>query len=109
MSNIHIPTPSNSSCRLIQYSTGRLGGDSTSLKRRSVSAVEALRRFRLFAASMSRTYTLWCLIDGDKTPFNVIIPIYSYIDDLKDSLECSSMLENLDASNLIPWKVCYFW
>ena len=52
---------------------------------------------------MLSTYTLWCLIDGDKTPFSVIIPIDSYIDDLKDSIKqkCSQMLEKFDAKDLI--------
>jgi hypothetical protein len=59
---------------------------------------------------MSSTYTLWCLIDGDKTTFKVIIPIDSDIADLKDSIKqkCSPMLDNFAAKDLILWKVCYF-
>ena len=59
---------------------------------------------------MSSTYTLWCLIDGDKTPFRVIIPIDNYIDDLKDSIKqkCSPNLDKFAAKDLILWKVCYF-
>jgi Crinkler effector protein N-terminal domain len=59
---------------------------------------------------MSSTYTLLCLIDGDKNPFKVIIPIDSDIDGLKDSIKqkCSPMLEKFDAADLILWKVCYF-
>ncbi|KAF8273503.1 hypothetical protein EI94DRAFT_1795256 [Lactarius quietus] len=56
---------------------------------------------------MSSTYTLWCLIDGDKTAFKVVIPIHSDIDDLKDSIKQkrSHHLAKFDAADLILWKL----
>jgi hypothetical protein len=59
---------------------------------------------------MSSTYTLWCLIDGDKTLFKVFIPIDGDIDDLKDSIKQkrSPDLDKFSAANLTLWRVCYF-
>jgi hypothetical protein len=56
------------------------------------------------------TYTLWCLIEGDKSQFTVTIPIDSYIYDLKVKIkqERSPLLEKFPAKDLILWKVCYF-
>jgi crinkler effector protein len=56
------------------------------------------------------TYSLWCPIEGDKTPFKVMIPINSDIYDLKEEIkkERSNFLQKVDASDLILWKVRYF-
>ena len=55
-------------------------------------------------------YTLWCLLEGDKSVFQVEIPIGGNIDNLKDKIKqkCSHHLEKLDAKDLVLWKVRYF-
>ena len=55
-------------------------------------------------------YTLWCLIDGDKAPFDVEIPIDGSISALKKIIkeERRHRLEKFDAADLILWEVCYF-
>ena len=56
------------------------------------------------------TYTLWCLIDGDKSVFTVEVPIDGLIDKLKVNIKerRSRYLEKFDAKDLTLWKVCYF-
>ena len=56
------------------------------------------------------TYTLWCLIEGYKTLFKVMIPINSDIDDLRKEIKekKSNLFQEVDASDLILWKVRYF-
>ena len=55
------------------------------------------------------TYTLGCLIDGDKFVFKVEVPIDGLIDKLKDNIKekRSRYLEKFDAADLTLWKVCY--
>jgi Crinkler effector protein N-terminal domain len=55
-------------------------------------------------------YSLWCLIERDKTPFSVdLLPTLS-IDQLKRKIKSgrSRMLEKYDAADLILWKVRHF-
>ena len=56
------------------------------------------------------TYTLCCLVDGDKTTFDVEVPIDGLIRQLKKKIkkERSRYLEKFDAADLTLWKVCYF-
>ena len=55
-------------------------------------------------------YTLWCLIEGDKTPFPVNVLSTTPIDGLKTAIKdkSSPSLEKFDAKDLIIWKVHYF-
>jgi hypothetical protein len=59
---------------------------------------------------MSSTYTLWCLVDGANTLFDVSIQTDSNISHLKRRIkqECSPDLDKFSAANLILWQVCYF-
>jgi crinkler effector protein len=56
------------------------------------------------------TYSLWCLIEGEKDLFKVMIPINSDVYDLKEEIKKtqSNFLQKVDASGLILWKVRYF-
>ena len=51
------------------------------------------------------TYTLGCLIDGDKSVFTVTVPIDGYTYDLKEKIKQkrSRYLKNYDAKDLILW------
>ena len=55
-------------------------------------------------------YTLWCLVEGDKTPFSVNVLSTISIGELKSAIKdkTSPSLENFDAKDLIIWKVHYF-
>ena len=53
--------------------------------------------------------TLWCLIESESAPFQVTAPVYASIYDLKVLVheKCKNgALRNVDASDLILWKVC---
>jgi hypothetical protein len=54
------------------------------------------------------TYTLLCLIDGDKTMFDVVIPIDSIIDELKELIKkvgINATEHAVLAKELTLWKV----
>ena len=54
------------------------------------------------------TYKLWCLIDGDKTVFDVVIPMNEYIANLKASIKEQGInvtKHAVDAKDLTLWKV----
>ena len=54
------------------------------------------------------TYKLWCLIDGDKTVFCVVIPMNEDISNLKESIkekDKNGVLSNVDAKALTLRKV----
>ena len=61
------------------------------------------------AASMATsTYKLWCLIEGDSTPFTVDAPSDTYIFELKRLIHKrpeSAILQGVDARYLILKKV----
>jgi hypothetical protein len=52
--------------------------------------------------------TLWCLIEGDSTTFQVIAPVNANIDRLKELVheKCKNTLSNVDGKDLVLWKVC---
>lgn len=53
--------------------------------------------------------TLWCLIEGESTPFKVMAHLNTDINDLKKVVReerKNGALRNVDASDLILWKVC---
>ena len=55
-------------------------------------------------------YNLWCLIDGDSTPFKVSCTSNTDINDLKKLIHKAherQLLHNVDATNLVLWKVRY--
>jgi Crinkler effector protein N-terminal domain len=53
------------------------------------------------------TYKLWCLVEGDKTPFSIIASTTTFIGELQKMIkkEKSDALQSFDASSLILWKV----
>ena len=55
--------------------------------------------------------TLWCLVEGDHSPFLVRAPSTTYIADLNTLIKDRSQntLQRVDAQNLFLWKVCYFY
>jgi hypothetical protein len=56
------------------------------------------------------TYELWCLVEGDKTPFSIIAPSTTFIAELQKMIkkEKSNALKRFDASSLLLWKARYF-
>ena len=53
-------------------------------------------------------HTFWCLIQGDSAPFQVTAPVNASIDHLKELVHVKrkkGALRNVDASDLILWKV----
>jgi flagellar biosynthesis component FlhA len=54
------------------------------------------------------TYTLRCFVEGDNTAFDVIASSTVFIAELKEMIkeEKSDLLQRVDASSLILWKVC---
>jgi hypothetical protein len=56
------------------------------------------------------TYTLWCLIEGDKSVFEVTIPVDSNIYHLQEKIKQATyhQLEKFPTKDLTLWKVCYF-
>ena len=54
------------------------------------------------------THTLWCLIDGDSTPFKITCQTNTDVDDLKRLIYADNnkgILRNIDAAGLMLWKV----
>ena len=52
---------------------------------------------------------LWCLIQGDSTPFEVTAPVNATINRLKELVwekRKRGAFKNVDASDIILWKVC---
>jgi len=58
---------------------------------------------------MSVTWTFWCLVEGDQSPFTITVSPSIPIDELKKIIkaEKSRRLQNVDASDLAVWKVRY--
>ena len=58
-------------------------------------------------ASDAAPYTLWCLIKGESTPFDVIAPVHASINRLNLIHEerKNVALRNVDASGLILWML----
>jgi hypothetical protein len=56
------------------------------------------------------TYELWCLVEGDNTPFSIIASSTTFIGELPKMIkkEKSNALQRFDASSLLLWKVRYF-
>ena len=53
--------------------------------------------------------SLWCLIDGESTPFKVIAPLNTDIYNLKElvrEMGKNRTLRNVLAKDLVLWKVC---
>jgi hypothetical protein len=60
------------------------------------------------ASIATSTYELWCLIEGDSTPFAVNAPYATYTFELKRLIHKrpeSGILQGVDARNLILKKV----
>ena len=58
--------------------------------------------------STSQPLTLWCLIDGDPTPFDVSCPLDNNVHQMKKLLleeGKHGVLRNVDAKDLVLWKV----
>ena len=55
-------------------------------------------------------FRLWCLIDGEDTPFPITASPTLLIDDVKVIIkeEKTNFLRMVDASRLTLWKVRYF-
>jgi hypothetical protein len=54
--------------------------------------------------------TLWCLIEGDSKPFEVEVPPSASIANLKNrvhNMGQHGMFRNIDAIDLVLWKVVY--
>jgi hypothetical protein len=56
------------------------------------------------------TYTPWCFFERDETTFDVTISPTVSISRLRKIIkeEKSNPLQEVDASSLILWEVCYF-
>ena len=53
--------------------------------------------------------TLWYLVERDATPFEVTAPVNANINRLKELVHekrKNGVFSNVDASDLILWKVC---
>ena len=59
---------------------------------------------------MSHTI-VWCLLEGDDSPFLIRISPTSLIGDLKGLIKKKreNTLRMVDRANLGLWKVCYFY
>jgi hypothetical protein len=55
------------------------------------------------------TYKHWCYVVGDDTPFSIIASSTLFIHDLQELIKKrkSNLLQKVDASNLVLWKVRY--
>jgi hypothetical protein len=66
------------------------------------------------AATMSddAARTLWCLIEGESTPFGVTAPANAIIEDLKKLIHQEKekgILRDINAVDLVLWKVSSFY
>ena len=59
---------------------------------------------------MSDSKILWRYVVGDDTPFSIIASSTIFIANLQEMIkkEKSNLLQKVDASNLVLWKVRYF-
>jgi Crinkler effector protein N-terminal domain len=57
--------------------------------------------------AVSAEYELWCLVEGDRTPFPVTVPTGTHIAGLKELVfvKRKSILRDVDAADLKLWKV----
>jgi hypothetical protein len=55
------------------------------------------------------THELWCLIEGDRVVFSVVVSTTTSVDELKEMIKNKnkSTLRLLDAKDIIVLKVCY--
>ena len=53
---------------------------------------------------------LWCYIERDNSHFLIVVSPTLVIDDLRTKIKekKSNLLQKVDASNLVLWKVRYF-
>jgi hypothetical protein len=55
------------------------------------------------------SYKIWCLVEGDKNPFSIIVPSTIFIGELQKAIkkERSNVFQRVDASDVTLWKVRY--
>jgi len=56
------------------------------------------------------SYKLWCLVEGEESPFSVTTHSNISISELKEVIKAKkeNAFQRVDASFLKLWKVCYF-
>jgi hypothetical protein len=58
--------------------------------------------------AVSAEYELWCLVEGDRTPFPVTVPTGTHVARLKKLVHAegiNGVLKDVDAKDLTLWKV----